>query len=129
MTCGVLALLSKSVAIVLVASLALGDWLLGRRLRECWMRYLPFVGLGLAYLILTREVVGKALLTPVRSLDLQFLTQVKGAVYYALLGIMPVKLSVEHQFYPATSLAEPVVVAASLLLVSLVGLLWRGGWR
>ena len=129
LACGGLALLSKSVAIVLVAALALGDWLLGRRLHECWVRYLPFIGLGFTYLILTREVVGKALLTPVRSLDLQFLTQVKGAVYYALLGIMPVKLSVEHQFYSAISLAEPAVVAASLLLVSLVGLLWRGGWR
>ncbi len=129
LACGGVALLSKSVAVVLVAALALGDWLLGRRLRERWVRYLPFIGLGLVYVLLARGVVGKALLTPIRALDLQFLTQVKGAVYYALLGIMPVKLSVEHQFYPATSLADPVVVAAGLLLVSLAGLLWRGGWR
>ncbi|MEE3259150.1 MAG: tetratricopeptide repeat protein, partial [Candidatus Latescibacterota bacterium] len=127
--CGGLAMLSKSVAVVLGAVLVLCDWLVGRDLRKYWPRYLPFAVLALCYALFSRALVGKALLAPVRPLDVQVWTQIKGALYYALIGVMPFKLSVEHQFYPSSSLGEPAVVGAGLLLLSLGWLLWRSGWR
>ena len=45
--CGGLAMLSKSVAVVLVVVLVLCDWLVGRDLRKWWPRYLPFAVLAL----------------------------------------------------------------------------------
>ena len=126
---GLLALLTKSVAVVLVGVLALCDWFThGRRgwaLR--WRFYVPFVAMDLAYLLLTRPLVGKALLAPVRPLAVQAWTQIKAAVYYLLLAAMPVRLSVEHQFFPAPGFWTAPVVVALLLGASLVALvLWRG---
>ena len=123
--CGSLALLCKSVAVVIVMVLPLCDWLGGRDAVRRWKCYLPFVVIGLCYAAFTRQFLSKALLAPVRPLDAQFYTQVKAAVYYAFVGITPVELSAEHQFFPSGSLADPAVLGAGLLLGSLGWILWR----
>ncbi len=66
---GGLAMLSKSVAVVLVVVLVLCDWLVGRDLRKWWPRYLPFAVLALCYALFSRALIDKALLAPVRPLD------------------------------------------------------------
>ncbi len=127
---GILALLTKSVAVVLVAALALCDGVVrGRQVwRSAWPYYLPFAAADLIYLLLTRSLVGKALLEPVRPLAVQVLTQVKAAVYYLVLAGMPVRLSVEHQFFPTRELLSAAVMAGLLLGGSLLSLVvWRGG--
>ena len=132
------ALLSKSVAIVIAGAWALSDRLkFGRGWRSRLPYYLPVVVVGAVYLIFTRTMVGKALLTPVRPLDLQVLTQVKAWVYYLLLVIMPVKQSVEHQFFPAVGWLQAAPLWAGLFLVSVAWVAirsrdhvldWVGAW-
>ena len=126
---GILALLTKSVAVVLVGVLVLCDWLLGGRqaIRRRWRFYLVFIAVDLLYVLFTRQLVGKAVLTPVRSLDVQAWTQIKAWGYYLLVGSMPVKLSVEHQFFVSRHLGEAAVIGAGMVLLSLLGLLcWKG---
>ena len=124
-----LALLSKSVAVVLVGVLALCDWYGQDRQvwRHRWKYYLPFVGMDLLYLLFVRQLVGKALLAPVRPLAVQAWTQVKASVYYIFLAGMPVDLSVEHQFFISRHPGEGPVVGAMLVLLSLAFLLCRSG--
>ena len=122
------ALLSKSVGIVIPGAWAVIDRAkLGRGWRRKIAYYLPLLALAIIYLIFTRGVVGKALLTPVRSLDLQVLTQVKAWVYYFNLIVMPVNLSVEHQFFSALGWFEAANVWAILFLLSLAWVLFRSG--
>ena len=131
-----LALLSKSVAIVSVGAWALIDHVRADRgWRNRVPYYLPVVVGGLLYLVFTRSMVGKALLTPVRSLDLQVFTQIKAWVYYLQLVTMPVKQSVEHQFFPAVAWWQPATLCGGLFLMSLVLfrardrlLAWAGAW-
>ena len=126
---GILALLVKSVAVVLVAVLILSDWFLqdGKKWASQWKYYLVFVALDLVYIFSTRQLVGKALLEPVRGFDVQFWTQIKALIYYIMLAIMPVKLSVEHQFFAADWPGEGAVLGGGLVLLSLfILLLYRG---
>jgi tetratricopeptide (TPR) repeat protein len=129
---GALALLTKAVAAVLVPVLSLCDWFGGgggaRRRR--WPGLLGLGVLSLGYVAFTRQLVGQALLEPIRSHGVQWWTQVKAGVYYLLLLVMPVHLSAEHQFSPARGLAEgPVLGAAALLLsLGLVARRWRKGF-
>ena len=136
---GALALATKSVAVTLVGGLVLCDWLSGSwgQVKERKGYYLGFAILDIIYLVISRSLIGKALGEPVRSLGAQAWTQLKAGVYYLLLGAMPVKLSVEHQFSVARSPGEAVVIAAGLMLGSLLFLLIRsrarwipfaGGW-
>ena len=127
--CGIAALLCKSVALVLVLVLPLCIWWRwGDPLRN-WPRYLPFVAVGLGYVVFSQALIGKALLAPVRPLDVQVWTQIKALLYYLSMGAMPVKLSADHQFFASTSLAEPAVFSAALVLFSFVWLLWRARRR
>ena len=126
---GILALLTKSVAVVLVGVLVLCDWLAGggQAVRRRWRFYLVFAVVDLLYVLFTRQLVAKAVLTPVRSLDVQAWTQIKAWGYYLLMGSMPVKLSVEHQFFVSRHPGEAAVIGAGLVLISLAGLLcWKG---
>jgi protein O-mannosyl-transferase len=124
---GVLALLTKAVAVTLVGTLLLCDWYAGGRERvvRSWKGYLVFSGLATLYMLASRQLVGKAFTEPVRSLDTQLWTQIKAAVYYLQLVVMPVRLSVEHQFFPSRSPVEGPVIGAGLLLASLLFLLFR----
>ena len=95
-----LSLLTKSVGGVAVLSLASCDWL-GKGwegMRSHWRQYLPFLALPVSYLLFTRSIIEKAVLTPVRTLDVQLWTQLKALVFYALTTGVPVNLSVDPQF-------------------------------
>jgi len=124
---GGLALLTKAVAVTLVGALPLCDWYVGgwRQVAKRWKGYLIFVGISLVYLLISRQLVGKALGAPVRSLYTQAWTQVKAAIYYLKLSIMPMQLSVEHQFFPSRNPGEGAVIGGCLLLASLLFILFR----
>ena len=118
------ALLAKSVAIVLPGLLVLLDWMAGGW-PLVWARrkaYVPHVLVGVAYLFLAWQVVARAVFSPVRDLGTQAWTQVKAISYYAATGVMPIRLSAEHDFFPSRTLAEWPVVAAFLLVVSVASL-------
>ncbi len=131
-----LALLTKSVAAVLGPVLALCGWF--REGRRCWRQWPAWGGLAalaLGYVLFTRQLVGQALLDPIRPHGVHLWTQLKAGVYYLLLLVMPVKLSVEHQFSLARGPLEGPVLAAGALLLSLGMVLWpfrrgrlAGGW-
>ena len=86
----------------------------------------PFWLLGLGYLAVVRQGLGTALLdSPVRTFGVQINTQLKALVYYIKLLWMPQGLNVEHQFILGQGFFDlPVLAAAVLLLVGL-GLVWR----
>ena len=93
---------------------------------------MPGWGLSLAYVVIIvgNGFLGRSAGNPVRAAWPQFLTQVKAMGFYLHLLAAPVHLSVEQQFEVQETAADPVVVAAFLLIVSLGGLTilaWR--WR
>ncbi len=120
-----LSILSKSVGCVGLLLLPLCDWLQGRPIvhRGRLLAYAPFLVLVGLYVSISHQVVGKAIGAPVRSYDVQLWTQLKAWIYYAWMGIMPARLSVEHQFFTSLSFMEPAVWWALLLAASL---LWLG---
>ena len=119
-------LASKSIAITWPLAAGLYLVLTGQRRR--WRLLLPSALVGALYLVLTRSIVGKALLEPVRSLSIQGATQIKALVYYLWKTAMPVGLSVEPQFRAATSPGDAPVALAGLLVLSL-GILGVRGRR
>lgn len=116
---GAAGLLAKSVAVCLPAALVLADLFTGgwRRVRRAVGVYVAFAAPVLVYLVFVRRHAARALLEePVRDAAAQLWTQIKAAVYYLQLTIMPVRLNVEHQFDPSRD-AEPAAVAAGLFLL------------
>jgi tetratricopeptide (TPR) repeat protein len=143
----VVGLLAKSIVATLPAAILFFDWS-GQRGRGdghdqgrdhmvseemaarvdivSWLRiHLPLWIVVALYFVIVREFAATALATPVRSLDIQLFTQVKALVYYAMLTIMPVKLSIDHQFLASPSLASAPVVGAAALMVSMAVILLR----
>ena len=114
-------LLSKEVAITL--PLLAG---LHRGWSQVKIHWRPFVVLGLigtgylALISLNRFLPGSMAKAP-RGWGEQVLTQLKAYVYYVWLFCMPVRLSVEHQFFVSSGLDAPVILSG-LLLASLCGL-------
>ena len=123
-------LLSKSVAIVLIPLLAMREWL-QRRENRSWKGHWPFWGIGAIYLgiVTVNRFLPRSLSQEVRPLAEQVFTQFKGLVYYLLLSIMPVRLSVEHEFAVSRSLLDGAVLGSVALLGSLIYLAMRGGRR
>ena len=125
--CGALALLTKSVAVSLVVVLPLmdltvtGGW---GAVKRRWKYYGAFVAIAVAYIAWTSSIIDRALLQPVRSYDVQLWTQLKAAVYYLALFVLPVNLSVEPQFRISKS-PELAAVLALLLLLSLTAVVLR----
>ena len=78
------------------------------------------VGLSVGYLLLTRSILDKALVTPVRSHAVQWATQIKAVPFYLKTLVMPTALSVEPQFVEAGSFVDPAVLAAGGLMVTVV---------
>ena len=126
MLCAALALLTKSVAVMLVPALGLLDWWVGgwQLLRARLRWYMPYLLLALTYVAMARRIVDKALLEPVRGLDVQIWTQLKAAVYSLFLAGVPVKLNAEHQFFVSKS-PDPVVIVAALALFSAAVAIWK----
>jgi len=121
-------LLSKSVAVVLIPLLAMREWFRERESRS-WKGHWPFWGIGAIYLgiITANRFLPRSLSQEVRPLAEQVFTQLKGLVYYLLLSIMPVRLSVEHEFAVSRSLLDGAVLGSVALCGSLIYLSLRGG--
>jgi len=121
------ALLSKSVGVMLLVLIPLCDWLhMGRGEMRWRLRiYAPYWVLAAVYLLLSKSLVSKAIFAPVRPLEVQLWTQLKAWVYYILLAAMPMRLSVEHQFFASPTFFEPAVVGAFLLVISAWGMVLR----
>ena len=122
-----LALLSKSVAVVLVGVLPLCDWYFHGRsaLLQRWKYYLPLVVFDLLYILFSRRLIDAALNTPVRPLSTQVWTQAKALVYYLKLLFVPQGLNVEHQFFASNGPGELAVAGGLALVASLGVLAWR----
>jgi tetratricopeptide (TPR) repeat protein len=139
--CLIMALMSKSVAIVSPA-LALLGWQrtqdhspsglgqsVANRTRIMWASVVAIV--LVVYLTLIRSLFAKAVFdAPVRDRFAQLATQAKALGYYLWLTVMPVRLSVEHQFDVSRDI-DPVVGLAALFVGSLaiVCIQGRGTWR
>jgi Tfp pilus assembly protein PilF len=116
----VLALLSKSIAVVLPSILF---WSAGGREEQQWRwlamgkRVAPHVALAALYILVVRQAIGTALVeAPVRDLGLHWATQCKALIYYAHLLVLPSFLSVEHPFRVAVGWGEFAVVASVVLV-------------
>ena len=132
--CFALALLSKSVGLVLPGLLVLHEWSSGtgwwrRSARRQW----PYWLLGAGYLLFTWRLIHEAVVqAPVRHWTAQLSTQIKALGYYLKLLVVPYPLSVEHQFFESSSFAESAPVLVLGLLASLALMGWRrlrGGGR
>lgn len=132
----VIGLLAKSIVVTLpLAVLFLDWWWRNRKHRKsagaAWTPtelirvHLPLWIVAVSYVVIVREFAGTALSTPVRSLDVQLLTQVKALAYYAMLAVMPVKLSIDHQFLVSETVKSVTVIVSALFIASLVALLVR----
>lgn len=129
------ALLCKSSAIAFPVLLLLAERAKGRN-RLAWSAlYVPGL-LSVAYVAFTREIIGKAMLEPVRDHGAQWATQVKALVLYVHKVGAPVGLSIEPQFRVSSSPFESGVVLALLAVLSGLivlgrargGLLLGAGW-
>jgi len=131
----VIGLLAKSIVVTLPLAVLFLDWWRRNRKRHVsseagWKPELIRVHLSLwivaaLYVVIVKEFAATALSTPVRSLDVQLLTQAKALVYYAMLAVMPVKLSIDHQFLASEAVPSVAVVVSALFVASSVALLVR----
>ena len=128
-------MMSKSIALTLPGVLLLLEFLSPRAKRTAtgWrtlMRWhLPYWVIVAGYLIVIRDSAGMALGEPVRGYPEQILTQLKALIYYGHLLISPVTLSVEHQFFTASSGSGIAVLSAALVLGSVVWMIVGSRWR
>ena len=74
-------MLCKSSAIAFPVLLLLGERTKGRNCRAWSALYVPGI-LSVAYVAFTREIIGRAMLEPVRDHGAQWATQVKALVLY-----------------------------------------------
>ena len=113
----VLGLLSKSVAVVGWPLLLL--WDRGRSVR--WGEW-PLVASTAIYVavIVANQFLTRSLTQDVRSYGVQLYTQTKALAYYLYLLAMPVRLSVEHPLLESHAPVEGAVLAAGLMLASLI---------
>lgn len=131
------ALLCKSTAITLPLALVVYE-LLASSERLSWagavrtLRSLAIYAVAAVIyvaIIAANGFLGRSLAAPVRTTQVQLATQIKAAVYYLKLLLMPWGQSVEHQFFEAPSVGDPVVMAAGALGLSLLGLVAWGARR
>ncbi|MBT6144206.1 MAG: tetratricopeptide repeat protein, partial [Gemmatimonadetes bacterium] len=131
--CLAAAIASKAVAIVSPLLALLGLAHAGRLKAD--RRSLQVIILSgvllLGYLLIVQNLVSRAFVdAPVRGLSSQMATQLKALGYYLWLMVMPVHLSVEHQFAVSRDF-ELVVGVAAACVGSLLVLGWRARyiWR
>ena len=108
---------SKSIAITFAAVGAVYLVTCRPRFKPWTLLIAPSVA-SVAYVVGTREIVGKALGQPTRPLIEQWATQLKAFVFYIRTSVMPVQLSVEPQF-SVSGPGDSHVIAAGLALLSL----------
>lgn len=129
-----LGLLSKSTALTLPVALILFEII--RRPSgappSIWGTVRPHVPHWLvvgAYLAVVASMVATALGQPVRPISAQMFTQLKAGVYYLYLLVVPVRLTVEHQFTVSESFLQAPVVLSATALASAGLILVRGYGR
>lgn len=117
-----LALLSKSVSIVIPAVLLVYVLLLERRwCREWTYLFSALGGVALLYIAGIWTFFARATLEqPVRGFDEQFWTQCKALIFYAKMLLWPEGLSVDHQFLISDSLFDPIAASAFVCVGSLL---------
>lgn len=124
------ALLSKAVGVTLPVALLLYELMrsgvdIGDRIRRLCRIQWPFWVITLLYFALVRQMLHHAVVeSPVRGMETQLWTQIKGLTYYLKLLVIPYPLSVEHPFDLAHAFAENAVIGGALLLLSIGILLW-----
>lgn len=126
--CFALALLSKSVSVVLPGLLAAHELVVERRsLRLWWRRHLPYWVLTAAYVAVTRQLLAEALAgdTAVRSWTAQAASQTVALVHYMKLLAFPWPLSVEAPLGEAGGLGDVEVLACVGLCLSAAWAMWR----
>lgn len=135
LVCFGLALLCKSVAVVLPVLLVAHEGLVGRRpLRLWWRWHAPYWVLAFAYVAASRQLLAEALSgsTAVRSWSAQVASQAHALVYYLKLLAFPWPLSVAAPVREVAGLADPGALTGLALAASLVWMVWRwhrGGER
>ena len=127
------ALLSKSVAIVAPVLAIVGlasDAGVRAKVRSLLPVGSAVVAIVVVYLFAIRSLVTRAVVdSPVRDMVPQLATQTKALGYYIWLTVMPIRLSVEHQFLVSRDL-DPTVAMGGAFLLSLVLVAWRAHpWR
>ncbi len=112
----ILALLVKSIAIVLPGLLLLYDFFHDGR-RFAIRRHLPYWAVTFCYLLIifVNRFLGESLANAPRDLYSQLLTQCKAVVFYFKLLMMPVALNVEPQFVVAQQINGAVLCSAALI--------------
>ena len=117
-----LALLSKSIAIVLPAMLVVHAVLFGSLYRRETKRLVAGLALiGAAYIVGVWQFIARATIDqPVRGYDEQIWTQVKALVFYVKMLIWPSGQSIDHQFLVSDSPFDPIAAPAFALLLSLL---------
>ena len=109
-----LALFSKSIAVCF--PLVIGLYLVaGSRRYNPWGTVIVAAVLDAVYVVWSRGLIGKAMLDPVRDLTVHWATQFKAVPFYTAIAALPVRLSVEHQFFAAGVWDLTVVFSAAVL--------------
>ena len=126
-----LGLLCKSTVITLPAVLLVFDYLFYSRRdwkalkQRLFGRHVPYWAIAGCYvaLIWVNGFLSGSVKAPVRDGWTQFLTQIKGFVFYWRLLLWPLGLNVEHQFFEQRSLEGAATIGALLLVLSFLGML------
>ncbi len=118
------ALFSKSIAVGFPLVIAL-FLLMARPRHNPWGTVIATVVLDAVYMILSRGLIGKAMLEPVRDLVAHWATQLKALPFYTMIATVPARLSVEHQFSAAAGFWNLAAGLGALVLVSVLLLAWR----
>ena len=126
-----LGLLCKSTVITMPAVLLLFDYLFcsrrdwGKLKQRLFERHIPYwvIAGGYVALIWVNGFLSGSVKAPVRDGWTQFLTQIKGFVFYWTLLLWPLGLNVEHQFFEQRSLEGVATFGALLLVLSFLGML------
>ena len=124
--CYCLALLSKSIAILLPFIVVGTDLIMNRSVfYEKWLKIvLGFV--ATVYVFGLRNWIVRATIdAPVRTFDEQFWTQIKALVFYIKMIIWPSNQNADHQFLISDSLFDPISFFSFLFLVSFIIWLYR----
>ncbi len=127
--CFIGGLLSKSVVITLPLMLLLYEACCGQCLRFArWRQHVLYWVVAGGYLFATGRLIHEALIdAPVRDFKIQLATQLKAALYYLKLMIIPHSLSVEHAFHEALDpfSLTPILAGFCLVSILLAGWIWR----
>ena len=124
--CFGLSLLSKSVGLMLLPVLFFYEWtFFGRKgIQSSCKLIVPYAVVGICYIYKVRFMLESSFFTaPIRSIEIQFSTQVKALIQYVDWLFFPWPLSVEPGFTLGTSATLHLLCIA--LLISLVRLWWK----